>query len=56
MADPGFDASVLCEFRARLVEGGAEERLLEKLLGRCRLLGLLKARGRQRTDATHVLA
>src|ERR687886_165718 len=54
--EPGFDASVLCEFRARLVEGGAEERLLGKLLERCRELGLLKARGRQRTDATHVLA
>ncbi len=56
LTDPGFDASVLCEFRARLVEGGAEERLLHKLLERCRELGLLKARGRQRTDATRVLA
>src|ERR687884_510939 len=43
LADPGFDASVLCEFRARLVEGAAEERLL----ARCRELGLVKARGRQ---------
>jgi transposase len=56
LADPGFDHSVLCEFRARLLEGSAEERLLRKLLERCRELGLLKARGRQRTDATHVLA
>ena len=56
LADPGFDASVLCEFRARLLEGGAEERLLDKLLERCRELGLLKARGRQRSDTTHVLA
>lgn len=56
LTDPGFDASVLCEFRARLLEGGAEERLLHRLLDRCRELGLLKARGRQRTDATHVLA
>jgi transposase len=56
LTDPGFDASVLCEFRARLLKGGAEERLLETLLARCRELGLLKARGRQRTDATHVLA
>ena len=56
LTDPGFDASVLCEFRTRLVEGGAEERLLHKLLDRCRELGLLKARARQRTDATHVLA
>jgi transposase len=56
LADPGFDHSVLCEFRARLLEGGAEERLLHKLLDACRARGLLKARGRQRTDATHVLA
>jgi transposase len=47
---------VLCEFRARLLAGDAGERLLEKLLGRCRELELIKARGRQRTDATHVLA
>ena len=56
LADPGFDASVLCEFRARLVAGGAEERLLDRLLARCRELGLVKARGRQRSDTTHVLA
>src|SRR3954468_14783616 len=56
LADPGFDHSVLCEFRSRLLEGRAEERLLGKLLDACRARGLLKARGRQRTDATHVLA
>ena len=54
--DPGFDHSVLCEFRARLLEGGAEERLLGKLLEACQARGLLKARGRQRSDTTHVLA
>src|SRR4051812_36281212 len=54
--DPGFDHSVLCEFRSRLLEGGAEERLLGKLLDACRARGLLKARGRQRTDSTRVLA
>jgi transposase len=56
LTDPGFDHSVLCEFRSRLLEGSAEERLLGKLLDACRARGLLKARGRQRTDATHVLA
>jgi hypothetical protein len=56
LADPGFDHSVLCEFRSRLVGGGAEERLLGRLLEACQVRGLLKARGRQRTDATHVLA
>ncbi len=54
--DPGFDASVLCEFRARLLEGGAGQLLLDTLLARFRQLGLLKARGRQRIDSTHVLA
>jgi transposase len=55
LTDPGFDASVLCEFRSRLLAGGAEKLLLEKLLDRCKSLGLLKSRGRQRTDSTHVL-
>src|SRR5262249_31384665 len=55
LADPGFDYSVLCEFRARLVQGSAEHRLLDALLEACKSHGLLKARGQQRTDATHVL-
>src|SRR3954470_14780256 len=54
--DPGFDHSVLCEFRSRLLAGGAEERLLGKLLAACRARGLLKAHGGQRTDSTRVLA
>jgi transposase len=53
---PGFDFSVLSEFRDRLLAGSAEALLLDKLLERCRTLGLLKARGQQRTDSTHVLA
>jgi transposase len=54
--DPGFDASVLCEFRARLLAGSAEQQLLDALLTLCRDRGWLHARGRQRTDSTHVLA
>ena len=50
LTDPGFDFSVLSEFRDRLLAGSAEEVLLDKLLERCRALGLLKARGQQRTD------
>jgi transposase len=56
LSDPGFDDSVLSEFRSRLVAGGAELRLLEALLEQCQARGWLKARGRQRTDSTHVLA
>ncbi len=56
LTDPGFNFSVLSEFRDRLLAGSAEELLLDKLLERCRALHLLKARGQQRTDSTHVLA
>lgn len=54
--DPGFDHSVLSTFRARLIGHGLEQKTLELVLERLRGLGLLKAGGRQRTDATHVLA
>jgi transposase len=54
--DPGFDASVLSEFRSRLLAGGAEMQLFETLLSLLREQGFLKARGKQRTDSTHVLA
>ena len=55
LTDPGFDFSVLSEFRARLMEGGSEHLLLESLLEACKKRGYLKVRGRQRTDSTHVL-
>jgi len=54
--DPGFDASVLSEFRSRLLEGGSETLLFDRLLQRYRQMGLLKARGKQRTDSTRILA
>src|SRR3954464_4913846 len=56
LTDPGFDHTVLSEFRSRLIEGKAEQQLLDTLLDRLRDLGLVKPRGRQRTDSTHVLA
>jgi transposase len=52
----GFHFSVLTEFRARLVAGKAEHLLLDRMLERFRARGLVKARGKQRTDSTHVLA
>src|SRR5712692_326653 len=55
LTDPGFDYTVLCEFRARLIVGNTEQLLLDALLTRCRERKLLKARGRQRSDSTHVL-
>ncbi len=56
LTDPGFDFTILSDFRARLIEGGAEHQLLDALLDRCKAVGLVKARGKQRTDSTHVLA
>lgn len=56
LEDPGFDYSVLHDYRARVQAGGAEQQLLDDLLRRCQELGWLKAGGRQRTDSTHVLS
>jgi len=56
LTDPGFHFSVLTEFRARLVAKGAEHLLLDTMLERFKARGLVKARGKQRTDSTHVLA
>ena len=56
LADAGFDFSVLCEFRARLLQHEATRCRLVRLLDAAREGGLLKARGRRRTDSTHVLA
>jgi transposase len=56
LEDLGFDFSVLCEFRSRLLQGGGEALLFEKLLAHAKEQGWLKARGRGRTDSTHVLA
>ena len=55
LKDPGFDASVLSEFRSRLVKGGAESLLFDRLLVLCREQGFLAQHGRQRTASTHVL-
>jgi transposase len=56
LTDPGFDFSLLSEFRLRLVEEEAETLLLDRLLDVCKQRGWLKAGGKQRTDSTHVLA
>jgi transposase len=56
LTDLGFHHTALSEFRTRLVAGEAASLLLEALLTLAREQGLLKTRGRQRTDSTHVLA
>jgi transposase len=56
LTDEGFDFSVLSEFRDRLLEHEAGERLLDTLLEQFVQAGLLNGGGKQRTDSTHVLA
>ncbi len=54
--DAGFDASILTDFRQRLLSHEAQDRLLEPILQVCRQQGWLKAGGKQRTDSTWVIA
>ncbi|MGZ3103539.1 IS1182 family transposase [Streptomyces sp. H72] len=54
LGDPGFDYSVLSEFRDRLIGADAGRRVLDGILAGCRENGLLKTTGRARTDSTHV--
>jgi transposase len=56
LTDPAFDSSVLSLFRSRLLNGGKEQLLLDKLLKRCQELKLIKVKGKARTDSTHILA
>lgn len=54
--DPGFDFTVLSEFRDRVAEGDRADRLLALIVDRLAEAGLVRRRGRIRTDSTHVLA
>jgi transposase len=54
--DPGFDASGLSAFRPRLIAGAAAALRFDRWRTWCRDRQRLNARGRQRTDSTHVLA
>ncbi|MGW2207646.1 transposase [Streptomyces sp. NPDC001774] len=56
LEDTGLDASVLSEFRTRVVEHHLGERALDLLLTKLNGKDLVKAGGKQRTDCTHVIA
>ena len=56
LEDAGFDYSILSEFRQRLVAGDREQELLDRMLTVLAAEGLLKQRGKQRTDSSHVVA
>lgn len=46
LTDPGFDFSVLSEFRSRLIQSGRSSQLLEPMLQRFVDKGLIKTRGK----------
>src|SRR6266702_3932902 len=56
LADPGFDDSVMSEFRARVAGGGLDQVVLDTLLERLAAGGLVAAGGKMRTDSTHVVS
>jgi transposase len=56
LTDTGFDHTVLTRFRARLAGHGLEREVFDRLVAHCRDSGLIRAGGRQRTDATHVIS
>ena len=56
LEDSGFDFSVLCKFRKRLIQHQATHRLFDTLLTLFVQRGFVHTRGRQRTDSTHILA
>ena len=54
--DPGFDHSVLTDFRDRLAQDGHADELMDLALERMKQAGLVTERGKARTDSTYVLA
>src|SRR5260221_10301732 len=56
LADPGFDHSILSEFRGRVAAGGLDQVVLDTLPGRLAAGGLVGAGGKMRTDSTHVIS
>src|SRR5262249_34063010 len=56
LSDPGFNFTWLHDVRERFVRHGGAQQLLDRLLKTCKAGGWIKPRGKQRTDATPVLA
>ena len=54
LTDPGFDHTVLSEFRKRLIDGSKEQMIFERLLAHFQEHDLLADGVKQRTDSTHV--
>jgi transposase len=56
LTDPGFNFTELHDFRQRLLSHDGAQRLLDTFLDTCKERGWIKARGKQRTDSTYVVA
>lgn len=56
LTDSGFDHSILSGYRDRLLAGGQESLLFERVLEQFKAQGLLHHKSVQRTDSTHVVA
>jgi transposase len=56
LTDPGFDFTLLHDFRQRLLSHDGAQLMLDTLLDRCKERGWIKTRGKQRTDSTYVVA
>jgi transposase len=56
LTDSGFDATVLSEFRGRLCQNEASNKLLDVMVSHFKEHKLIKSRGKQRTDSTQVVA
>ena len=56
LTDPGFDFTLLHDFRQRLLSHDGAQRMLDTLLDTCKERGWIKTRGKQRTDSTYVVA
>ena len=55
LTDPGFDFTLLHDFRQRLLTHDGAQLMLDTLLDRCKERGWIKTRGKQRTDSTYVV-
>ncbi len=55
LEDGGFDATVLCRFRRKLLDRGLERVLFERLVNAAREAGLLVTGAQQVVDSSHIL-
>jgi transposase len=52
LSDPGFDFTLLHDFRQRLLSHDGAQLMIDTLLNTCKERGWIKTRGKQRTDST----